>query len=99
MIWLACMPLSLVEIMLLPSSSVMPIVSGRLIESALPLLIDLAPLPPLSCWISRVIFSTSRASRILVAAVGSRASTVYVQSSWFCWKRRRRLSRGNGGPT
>jgi hypothetical protein len=33
------------------------------------------------CWISYVIFSVFIASRILVVAVGSSASTVNVQSS------------------
>ena len=44
------------------------------------------------CWISRVIFSVFMASRILAVAVGRRARTVKVQSSWFCSKRRRRFS-------
>ena len=45
------------------------------------------------CWSSCVIFSTGRASRMFSAAVGRRARTVKVQSSWFCSNRRRRLIR------
>jgi hypothetical protein len=43
------------------------------------------------CCMSYVIFSVFIASRMLVVAVGSRARTVNVQSSWFCSNRRRRL--------
>lgn len=45
----------------------------------------------LSCCNCSVICSTGRAPMISSRTVGSRASTVYVQSSWFCSKRRRRL--------
>jgi hypothetical protein len=38
--------------------------------------------------------STGRASRMSSAAVGKRAKTVYVQSVWFCSKRRRKLRGG-----
>ena len=63
---------------------------GLAIESApLPLLMLLAE--PFICWISYVIFSVFMVSRMLVVAVGRRARTVKVQSSWFCSKRRRRL--------
>ena len=41
---------------------------------------------------SKEICSTGNASRIFSVAVGSRARMVKVQSSWFCWKRRRKLS-------
>jgi len=48
----------------------------------------------LSCCNCSVICSTGRASMISSRTVGSRARTVYVQSSWFCSKRRRRLYHG-----
>jgi hypothetical protein len=48
----------------------------------------------LSCCSCSVICSTGRASMISSRMVGSKARTVYVQSSWFCSNRRRKL--GNG---
>ena len=53
----------------------------------------------LSCCNCSVICSTGRASMISSRTVGSRAKTVYVQSSWFCSKRRRRLGYGQHLPS
>ena len=52
---------------------------------------NLFSLSCLSCCSCSVICSTGKASMISSRMVGSRARTVYVQSSWFCSKRRRRL--------
>lgn len=60
-----------------------------MVDAALPLLMLRAV--PFICWISKVIFSVLSSSRIFVVAVGSRASTVNVQSSWFCSNLLRRL--------
>lgn len=89
-IWLACTPLSLCKLtVLLPSSSVRvvsAILGGVAVDSAL-----LAFLTPFICCISKVIFSVFMDSSTLVVAVGNKAKTVNVQSSWFCSKRLRRL--------
>ena len=94
--WLAWTPLSLCKLaMLLPSSSVMVVsamLGGLAVDSVLPALMPLVT--PLICWISYVICSVLSAARTFVVAVGRRASTVKVQSSWFCSKRRRRLQKG-----
>ena len=77
--------------MLRPSSSVAfaSDMLGGLIDPML--LAALAAAEPFICWISYVILSVFIASRMLVVAVGRSASTVKVQSSWFCSKRRRKL--------
>lgn len=79
-------------IMLLPSSSVV-CVSDMLGGVEDPTLwIDLEVAEELFiCCMSYVIFSVFIASRMFVVAVGRRARTVKVQSSWFCSNRRRRL--------
>lgn len=89
-IWLACMPLSLcILTILLPSSSV---TLGGLDPSS-----EGCPSPFLAsfaafcCCSSKVILSVCNSPIILSVAVGSKASTVKVQSSWFCSNRRRRL--------
>lgn len=87
---LACTPLSLCKLtVLLPSSSVRVVSAmlGGVAEGST----VLAALTPFICWISKVIFSVFIVSSRFVVAVGNRASTVNVQSSWFCSKRRRRL--------
>lgn len=76
--------------MLLPSSSVSAERLGGLVD---PMLFVLATAEPFICWISYVILSVFIASRMFVVAVGRRARTVKVQSSWFCSNRRRRLHR------
>lgn len=76
-------------IILRPSSSIVP-TSDMVGARELMLFFLLAGL--FICWISYVILSVLRASRMLVVAVGRRARTVKVQSSWFCSKRRRKLS-------
>jgi hypothetical protein len=93
--WLACTALSawLGKLtMLRPSSSVVCVsdMLGGLVDPML--LTDLDGAAELFiCCISYVIFSVFIASRMFVVAVGSRARTVNVQSSWFCSNRRRRL--------
>lgn len=91
-IWLALSAWLGMLIMLLPSSSVV-CVSDMLGGVEDPMLwIDLDVAEELFiCCMSYVIFSVFIASRMLVVAVGRRARTVNVQSSWFCSNRRRRL--------
>jgi hypothetical protein len=96
--WLAWTPLSLSKLVLVParlfpSSSVrlVSVMLGGLATAAA----DAAPAPafaPFIFWISKVMASVFIASTMFFVAVGKRASTVYVQSSWFCSNRRRRLS-------
>jgi hypothetical protein len=89
-VWTPASLWALTVMMLRPSSSVAfaSDMLGGLVE---PMLRVLAVADPLICWISYVIFSVFMVSRMWVVAVGSRARTVNVQSSWFCSKRRRRL--------
>ena len=80
--------------MLRPSSSVVwvsAILGGVEEEPMLWMDLDAVDEVLFICCMSYVIFSVFMASRMFVVAVGSRASTVKVQSSWFCSKRRRRL--------
>ena len=88
-----CTPASLwaLTVMMLRPSSSVAFVSDRLGGLVDPMLRVLATAEPLACWISYVIFSVFMASRIWAVAVGRRARTVKVQSSWFCSKRRRKL--------
>jgi len=77
-----------------PSSSVAPAELSAMLGGAL---VDMRrdearTAEPRICWISSVMRSVFMASRMLAVAVGSSASTVNVQSSWFCSKRRRRLA-------
>ena len=87
---LACMRLSPRPLKLLRLSSSVMVVSailGGAAEESPPR----GPLAPFICCISSVMFSVFMLSRMFAVAVGRRASTVNVQSSWFCSKRRRRL--------
>lgn len=83
--------------MLLPSSSVMVVsamLGGLVVDSEAPALGPLAE--PLICCISYVICSVFISFKTLLATVGRRASTVNVQSSWFCSNRRRKLYHREG---
>lgn len=92
-IWLVCTPASLwtLTLMMLRPSSSVAFASDMLGGLVDPMLRALAAAEPLICWISNVIFSVSMASRMFVVAVGRRARTVKVQSSWFCSNLRRKL--------
>lgn len=80
-VWTPASLCTLTVMMLRPSSSVAAASEavGGLRDPML--LTDLAVPDPFICWISYVIFSVFIASRMLVVAVGSSASTVKVQSS------------------
>lgn len=96
-IWLMCTPASLVTLTLMvlrPSSSTVFASDNAVGGLRDPMLFVFAVADPFICWISYVIFSVFMASRMLVVAVGSSASTVKVQSSWFCSNRRRKLYNG-----
>jgi hypothetical protein len=74
----------------LPSSSVI-VVSAILGGVATDSVVRIPLVALFICWISSVMFSVFIVSRIFVVAVGSKARTVNVQSSWFCSNRRRKL--------
>jgi len=75
--------------MLLPSSSIVEGASlGAISELAE---LDFSSLSDFLCRNSCRIPSTGTALRMFSVAVGRRARVVYVQSSWFCEKRLRRL--------
>jgi hypothetical protein len=99
-ICVVCTPASLwaLTLMMLRPSSSVALVSDMLGGLVEPTLRILVAAEPLICWISREIFSVFIASRMFAVAVGSRARTVKVQSSWFCSKRRRRLRQSRGQP-
>lgn len=73
---------------LLPSSSV---TLGGTEDAISEVATLLANLSALCCCSSFTICSTGIASKMLSVAVGRMASTVKLQSSWFCSNRRRRL--------
>lgn len=91
-IWLAWTKFSLWKLdKLLPSSSALPddeTSDGAISEVA-------AVRPDLFFFISSVICSEGKASRMLSVTVGSSSSAVIVQSSWFCVNRRRKLRQVN----
>lgn len=93
-IWLACTMLSLWKLFKLrPSSSA---ALGASEGASVDAISDGATLRcrrSAFCFCSSLnVCSTGRAWRMLSVAVGRMARTVNVQSSWFCSKRRRRLS-------